>query len=97
MPERIEVVAYDTGWPGLFSSPGAKLRAALGDVALRVDHVGSTSVQGLAAKPIIDVQVSVTSLEPIEAYRLPLEGLGFICRVENPDLTKRYFTVSARI
>ncbi len=76
MPERIEVVAYNTGWPALFSSLGAKLRSALGDVALRVDHVGSTSVQGLAAKPIIDVQVSVTSLEPIEAYRLPLEGLG---------------------
>ena len=37
------------------------------------------------------------SLEPAELYRLPLEGLGFICRVENPDLTKRYFTVSARI
>ena len=85
------------GWPGLFNSLGAELRAALGDVAIRVDHVGSTSVQGLAAKPIIDVQVSVTSLEPIEAYRLPLEGLGFICRVENPDMTKRYFTVSARI
>ncbi len=48
-----------------------------GDDALRVDHIGSTSVQGLAAKPIIDVQVSVTSLEPIGAYRLPLEGLGF--------------------
>ena len=91
MPERIEVVAYDTGWPGLFSSLGAKLRAALGDVALRVDHIGSTSVPGLAAKPIIDVQVSVTSLESIGAYRLPVEGLGFIYRVENPDLTKRYF------
>ena len=91
MPERIEVVPYDTGWPALFSRRGAKLRAALGDVALRVDHIGSTSVQGLAAKPVIDIQVSVTSLEPIGAYRLPLEGLGFNYRIDNADLTKRYF------
>lgn len=62
-----------------------------GDVALRIDHIGSTSVQGLAAKPIIDLQVSVVSLEPVTAYRRQVESCGFTWRADNPELTKRYF------
>ena len=90
-PDRIEVVPYDEEWPRLFSSLGASLRAALGDIALRIDHIGSTSVPGLAAKPIIDVQISVAALEPVEPYRLRLEGLELVFRADNPELTKRYF------
>ena len=90
-PDRTEVVPYDEEWPRLFSSLGKSLRAALGDIALRIDHIGSTSVPGLAAKPIIDIQISVADLEPVEPYRLPLEGLGFVSRADNTELTKRYF------
>ena len=90
-PDRIEVVPYDGEWPRLFRDLGAKLRAALGDTALRIDHIGSTAVPGLAAKPIIDVQISVPALEPVDPYRLPLEALGFVFRADNPELTKRYF------
>ncbi len=93
-PDRIEVVPYDDEWPRLFRDLGARLRAALGDVARRIDHIGSTAVPGLAAKPIIDVQVSVAALEPVEPYRLTLEGLGFVFRADNPELTKRYFRES---
>ena len=91
MPEKIVIVPYDAEWPVLFDRLGADLRAALGDVALRIDHIGSTSVPGLAAKPIIDVQISVASFEPLDAFRVPLEGLGFVFRADNPDLNKRYF------
>lgn len=91
MAHRVVIVPYDPEWPALFAALGARLRRALGDTALRVDHVGSTSVPGLDAKPIIDVQVSVASFEPLEAFRLPLEGLGFVFRADNPELTKRYF------
>ena len=90
-PDRTEVVPYDEEWARLFSSLGKDLRAALGDIALRIDHIGSTSVPGLAAKPIIDIQISVADLEPVEPYRLPLEGLGFVSRADNTELTKRYF------
>ena len=91
-PDRIEVVPYDEEWPRLFSSLGASLRAALGDTALRIDHIGSTSVPGLAAKPLlIDVQISVAALEPMEPYRLRLEGLGLVFSADNAELTKRYF------
>jgi len=68
LPRMIVVVDYDPAWPVRFRQLGERLRMALGDVALRIDHVGSTSVPGLAAKPVIDVQVSVTDLEPVAPW-----------------------------
>jgi GrpB-like predicted nucleotidyltransferase (UPF0157 family) len=61
---------------------------------MRIDHIGSTAVPGLAAKPIIDVQISVGSLEPPDAFREPLKRLGYVFRADNPELTKRCFRVS---
>lgn len=85
------VVAYDPAWPTRFLDLGRRLRDELGEVALRIDHIGSTAVPGLAAKPIIDVQISVAALEPVDAYRGPLGRAGFVHEVGNPDRTKRYF------
>jgi GrpB-like predicted nucleotidyltransferase (UPF0157 family) len=89
--DPIVVVPYDPAWPELFQQQAADLRARLGPVALRIDHIGSTAVPGLAAKPVIDVQISVADFEPLDAYRRPLEELGYVFRAENPELTKRYF------
>ncbi len=91
MGERVIIVPYDPEWPGMFAKLGAALRGALGDIALRIDHIGSTSIPGLDAKPIIDVQISVASLEPVDPFRIPLESLGYVWRSNNPELTKRYF------
>lgn len=91
MGEKIIITPYDPEWPRMFARLGASLRNALGDVALRIDHIGSTSIPGLAAKPIIDVQISVASFDPLHAYRIPLESVGFVWRADNPELTKRYF------
>ena len=85
------IVPYDPEWPGMFAKLGAALGGALGEVALRIDHIGSTSIPGLDAKPIIDVQISVASFEPVDPFRIPLESLGFVWRANNPELTKRYF------
>jgi GrpB-like predicted nucleotidyltransferase (UPF0157 family) len=90
-PSRIEIVAYDPAWPARFAELGQELRAGLGEVALRIDHIGSTAVHGLAAKPIIDIQISVVDFEPLAAYRQPLERLGYVYRADNPERTKRYF------
>ena len=87
----IEIVAYDPAWPRLFAELGRDLRGALGEVALRIDHIGSTAVPQLAAKPVIDIQVSVACFEPLEAFKGPLQGLGFVYRADNPERTKRYF------
>jgi GrpB-like predicted nucleotidyltransferase (UPF0157 family) len=91
MAREIIIVPYDPEWVSLFSHLGDELRHALGDVAKRIDHIGSTSVVGLDAKPIIDIQISVVSFEPLEAYLFPLKQLGYVFRADNSDLTKRYF------
>jgi GrpB-like predicted nucleotidyltransferase (UPF0157 family) len=87
----IRIVSYDPAWAARFAQLGAQLRAALGEVALRIDHVGSTAVPGLAAKPIVDIQVSVPTLEPVEPFRVPLVALGYVYRADNSERTKRYF------
>lgn len=58
---------------------------------MRTDHIGSTSVPGLAAKPIIDIQVSVPGFESMERFTEPTEKVGRIWRKDNPILTRRYF------
>jgi putative glutamine amidotransferase len=68
---------YDPSWPARFEAEAARIRAALGELAVAVDHVGSTSVPGLAAKPIVDIQVSVRSMIPRTAYVEPLRALGY--------------------
>jgi GrpB-like predicted nucleotidyltransferase (UPF0157 family) len=75
--QPVRIVDYQPAWQAAYSEVEALVRAALGPVAVRVEHVGSTAVPGLAAKPVIDVQLSVESFEPAEAYRAPLEAVGF--------------------
>jgi GrpB-like predicted nucleotidyltransferase (UPF0157 family) len=74
----VRIVDYDPGWPEEARRELARVAAALGDLAVRLDHVGSTAVPGLAAKPIVDLQVSVASLEPQSAYVEPLAVLGYL-------------------
>lgn len=89
--EPIVISPYDASWPGLFRDLGERLRTRLGGTAVRIDHIGSTSIPGLAAKPVIDVQVSVLSLEPVEPFRGPLEACGLRQLPDNPERTKRFF------
>jgi GrpB-like predicted nucleotidyltransferase (UPF0157 family) len=73
----LRIEPYDEAWPEMFSAEARVLRLALGGLALRVEHVGSTSVPGLSAKPVIDIQVSVPSLEPLIKYIEMLERSGY--------------------
>ncbi len=91
LSNRIILIDHSAEWHNLFATMAANLRAALGDIALRIDHIGSTSIPGLAAKPIIDIQISVADLEPVEPYRRKIEACGYRWKSENPELTKRYF------
>jgi GrpB-like predicted nucleotidyltransferase (UPF0157 family) len=75
----IEIVPYQPRWLEEFQIIGSSLRGALGEAALRIDHIGSTSVPGLAAKDVIDVQITVDDLEnPV--LRPALEDLGLTWR-----------------
>ena len=83
-PAAISVVDYDEGWPMRFRAIAERLRHALtGDVG-SVEHIGSTSVPGLAAKPIIDVLLTVADVDNETAYLPALESAGFLLRVREP-------------
>ncbi len=86
-PEQaiVEVVAPDASWPEQFAAVGDTVVEALGDRALSVRHVGSTSVPGLWAKPIIDVDLTVADSGDEAAYLPALEAAGFVLRVREPD------------
>jgi len=83
---QLEIVPYDAQWPNAFETEAVRLRKALGPLALRIDHNGSTSIPDLAAKPIIDIQISVAVLQPIMGYGAPLRAIGY---VHVPHLTTR--------
>ena len=84
--EKVEIVVadYDPAWPERFTELADIVRAALGGTVLRIEHIGSTSVPGLAAKPIIDMLVVVEDVADEAAYVPALEAAGFQLRVREP-------------
>jgi GrpB-like predicted nucleotidyltransferase (UPF0157 family) len=70
-------MAYDPRWPLRFEAEARRLREALGGLARRLDHVGSTAVPGLGGRAIIDIQISVLRLDDVESYRRPLRLVGY--------------------
>lgn len=83
--DPVVVVDYDGSWTARFEDIKTSLEAALGPVALRVDHIGSTAVPGLPAKPVIDVQIGVAGIEDESAYRPAIEKLGYPLRFRSPE------------
>lgn len=81
----VELVEYDASWPERYVHEAERIQAALGDVAIAIEHVGSTSVPGLAAKPIVDILLIVNDASDEPAYVPPLEKLGYVLRVREPD------------
>ena len=74
---RIVIVEYDPRWPALYEEERARIAGALGDAAASIEHIGSTAVPGLSAKPLIDLLVAVARLAPPDAYSEPLQRLGY--------------------
>jgi GrpB-like predicted nucleotidyltransferase (UPF0157 family) len=81
----IRIVDYDPGWPRRFADEAAKIHAALGSRELRIEHIGSTSVPGLAAKPIVDILLVVEDAAAESTYLPALEAAGYVLRVREPD------------
>jgi GrpB-like predicted nucleotidyltransferase (UPF0157 family) len=81
----ITLVDYDPAWPGLFEREDQRIRAALGDRVVRLEHTGSTSVPGLAAKPIIDMTLIVPDSSDEPSYVPDLEAVGYVLRIREPD------------
>lgn len=87
MPHNASItfVDYDPRWPELFKLGANRVRSALGNKALRVEHVGSTSVPGLCAKPIIDILLVVVDSADEPSYVPALEVAGYILQVREPE------------
>ena len=81
---RIVLVRYDPEWAARFERERRRISAALGSRALRIDHIGSTAIVGLVAKPIVDIDVSVADVEDEAAYLPALESAGYRLRVREP-------------
>jgi len=75
---------YDPGWPALFEQEARRIRASLGETVVRLEHTGSTSVPGLAAKPIIDITLLVPDAADEAAYVPALEAAGYTLRIREP-------------
>jgi GrpB-like predicted nucleotidyltransferase (UPF0157 family) len=82
---QIELVEYDLAWPRLFLREAQRIRLALGDRALRIEHTGSTSVPGLAAKPIVDIVLVVADSADELGYVPALADAGYILRIREPE------------
>lgn len=78
MSNLIAIVPYDDRWPAEFGRIATPLRGALGDLAPRIDHIGSTAVPGLAAKDVIDLQVTVADLAQADRLAPSFERAGYV-------------------
>ncbi len=81
----IVIADYDPAWPHLYARESERIRGALGDCIVRLEHVGSTSVPGLAAKPLIDILLVVPDSADEPSYVRPLEAAGYVLRVREPN------------
>ncbi|MEV0679321.1 GrpB family protein [Actinosynnema sp. NPDC050436] len=82
---RVVLAEYDPAWPALFEREAARVRAALGGAVAALEHVGSTSVPGLAAKPVVDVLLVVGDSSDESGYVPALEAAGYVVRVREPE------------
>jgi GrpB-like predicted nucleotidyltransferase (UPF0157 family) len=84
----IHLAEYDPAWPALYTREAGRIRSILGDRVRLLEHVGSTSVPGIAAKPIIDIVLAVPDSNDEPAYVPALEAGGYILRGRAPDWYK---------
>lgn len=81
----VELAPYDHAWPARYEQEATRIRAALGDRVRLLEHVGSTSVPGLSAKPIIDIVLAVRDSSDEPAYVPPMEAAGYVLRIREPE------------
>ncbi|QBD76574.1 GrpB family protein [Ktedonosporobacter rubrisoli] len=81
----IQIIGYDPAWPQFFEHEAERIRSALGKQVLLLEHVGSTSVPGLAAKPRIDILLALADSADEAAYAPALQAAGYVLSIREPD------------
>lgn len=94
MKDAVIIEPYNKKWSEMYDLLRSQIVSQIGTLIVRIDHIGSTAVVGLAAKPIIDLQISVKDINQIDELKEGLRAIGYVYRHDNPDLTKRYFRES---
>lgn len=90
--DEIQIVPHNPNWQNLFAEEAERIWQASGkDLIVEIEHIGSTSVPGLAAKPIIDIMVGVRNITDAKAAILPLKALGYVYWDEDPRLERMFF------
>jgi GrpB-like predicted nucleotidyltransferase (UPF0157 family) len=89
----VHLAEYDPAWPERFEREAARIAEALGERALMIEHVGSTSVPGLSAKPTIDILLVVADSADEESYIPAMEAAGYVLRVREPDWNEHRMVV----
>lgn len=87
----VRIVAYQPTWRFLFEEEAARLRAALGERLLQVEHIGSTAIEGMSAKPVIDVMGAIRRLAEVEALVPLVETLGYDYKRDDPRPNRAFF------
>lgn len=88
---EIVVVPYDEKWPEMFKVESFLIKALLGDLVENVHHIGSTSVPGLSAKPVIDILLEVSDINQLDKYNSAMVNSGYVARGENGIAGRRFF------
>jgi len=91
LSDKIEIVEYDPNWPELFESEAERIKQALGHNCIEIHHIGSTSIPGLSAKPIIDMLPVVRSIQEVKRANKAMESLGYEVRGESGNAFRRFF------
>ncbi|MGD1910281.1 MAG: GrpB family protein [Rivularia sp. (in: cyanobacteria)] len=90
--DEIEIVEYNPDWPNMFQQEVESICKALGtDLIVEIEHIGSTAVPGLAAKPVIDIMVGVGCMSDGQSTIQPLEDLGYVYWRDNPNPERMFF------
>ena len=92
---EVRIVPYDPSWPDQFEAEAEILRQLLGESALAIHHVGSTAVQGLSAKPVVDLMVEVPDLTLVQSMTSEFEAAGYEVRGEGGILGRHFVTRNA--
>ena len=91
----IQLFAYESGWQILFLEERDQLQASIGEYVLDIQHIGSTSIPGMTAKPILDIGIAITNFEEGVRCIQPMEKLGYTYKGENGIPRRHYFVKGA--
>lgn len=87
----IEIVPYNPNWPNLYEAEAIKIKKALGNNCISIHHIGSTSIPGIPAKPIIDIMPIVINIKSVDLNNFNMQQLGYDIKGEYGFILRRYF------